>query len=75
MGRATVLAALVAAFIGGVASARAADPYPSRVVRMVVPFPAGGTTDIFARVIGDKLAKGPGQQFVMDNCVVAGGNT
>ena len=52
----------------------AQDGYPNRPVRMIVPFPAGGTTDIFARLVGDKLAKSLGQQFVIDNRGGAGGN-
>jgi tripartite-type tricarboxylate transporter receptor subunit TctC len=55
------------------AFAVAAD-YPSRPVRLIVPFPAGGTTDIFARLIGDRLSKSLGQQFVIDNRGGAGGN-
>jgi tripartite-type tricarboxylate transporter receptor subunit TctC len=41
--------------------------YPGRPVRLVVPFPAGGGTDIFARLIGRKLSDAMGQQFVIDN--------
>jgi tripartite-type tricarboxylate transporter receptor subunit TctC len=41
---------------------------------VVVPFPAGGTTDIFARHIGDRLARAFGQNFVIDNRGGAGGN-
>ena len=37
-------------------AASPADTYPSRIVKLIVPFPAGGTTDIFARHIGDRLA-------------------
>ncbi|MFL5075507.1 MAG: Bug family tripartite tricarboxylate transporter substrate binding protein [Microvirga sp.] len=51
-----------------------ADTYPSRIVKLIVPFPAGGTTDIFARHIGDRLAKAFGHNFVIDNRGGAGGN-
>jgi len=56
------------------ATAAPADTYPSRIVKMIVPFPAGGTTDIFARHIGDRLAKAFGHNFVIDNRGGAGGN-
>jgi tripartite-type tricarboxylate transporter receptor subunit TctC len=56
------------------ATAAPADTYPSRVVKMIVPFPAGGTTDIFARHIGDRLAKTFGHNFVIADRGGAGGN-
>ena len=55
-------------------AASPADAYPSRIVKLIVPFPAGGTTDIFARHIGDRLAKAFGHNFVIDNRGGAGGN-
>ena len=49
------------------AQAAAADVYPSRPIRLVVPTGAGGNTDTFARIVADKL-KGPlGQQIIVDN--------
>ncbi|MFL4989425.1 MAG: Bug family tripartite tricarboxylate transporter substrate binding protein [Microvirga sp.] len=62
----------LAAFAAHAASP--ADAYPSRIVKLIVPFPAGGTTDIFARHIGDRLAKAFGHNFVIDNRGGAGGN-
>jgi tripartite-type tricarboxylate transporter receptor subunit TctC len=54
--------------------AHAADTYPSRPIRLVVPFPAGGATDVIARLIGQKAAEPAGQPFVIDNRGGAAGN-
>jgi len=54
--------------------ANAADTYPSRPVRIVVPFPAGGATDVVARLIGQKVADQAGQPFIVDNRGGAAGN-
>src|SRR5262249_40609348 len=54
--------------VGGVAGgAVAAENYPARPIRFVVPFPPGGGTDIYARIIGPKLAEVLRQQVVIDN--------
>jgi tripartite-type tricarboxylate transporter receptor subunit TctC len=52
-----------------------AEGYPSRPVRVVVGFPAGGPTDAIARIVAQKLSDGLGQQFVVENVPGAGGNT
>ena len=57
----------------GLATAQAAA-YPSRPVKMVVPYAAGGGVDKIARVVGQQLAKGLGQPVVMDNRGGAAGN-
>jgi tripartite-type tricarboxylate transporter receptor subunit TctC len=68
-------AALVASLLCvAAAPAVAQASWPSRAVRIVVPFPAGGTTDILARAVAPELAKAFGQQFVIDNRSGAGGN-
>ncbi len=52
----------------------AADGYPERSVRFIVPFPPGGGTDAFARVVGAKLTELWGQQVIIDNRSGAQGN-
>jgi tripartite-type tricarboxylate transporter receptor subunit TctC len=63
--------------LGGVAMlpavARAAERFPMRPIRLVVPYPAGGGTDIVGRVLGQKLHESLGQPVVIDNRGGAGG--
>jgi tripartite-type tricarboxylate transporter receptor subunit TctC len=56
------------------ANAAFAQPYPNKLVRIIVPFAAGGPTDVMARFIGQKLSEKLGQQFVIENQPGAGGN-
>ena len=66
----TIFAALALA-----ASSAFGQPYPSRPVTIIVPFAAGGPTDIIARLSGEYFSKALGQQFVVENVAGAGGTT
>jgi tripartite-type tricarboxylate transporter receptor subunit TctC len=50
-----------------------AQAYPTRPITIIVPFAAGGTTDLVARIVGEYLSRALGQQFVVENVVGAGG--
>ena len=70
--RRTLMLALGAAALP---SARAQTaPWPNKPIRYIVPFAAGGTTDILARVIGEKLGMALGQTIVVDNKAGQGGS-
>jgi tripartite-type tricarboxylate transporter receptor subunit TctC len=63
----------VGALLAG-AAAQAQDVYPSRVLKMVVPYTAGGTGDVIGRLMSTKLAEVMGQQVIVENRPGAGGN-
>jgi len=69
LARTTLLA--VASLAPWLASAQ--DNWPSKPVKIISPFPAGGTSDVMARLVADALGKELGQQFVVDNVGGAGG--
>jgi tripartite-type tricarboxylate transporter receptor subunit TctC len=66
----TILKALLVFLVGSVA----AQPYPSKPLRIAVAFPPGGPVDIIARLVGPKLSESLGQQVVVENRVGASGN-
>jgi tripartite-type tricarboxylate transporter receptor subunit TctC len=65
---------IVTALLLPFASATAETAYPSKPVRMIVSFAAGGPTDIVARIMGARMGELLGQQFVVENKTGAGGN-
>ena len=66
-------AAAVLLVLGAVGTA-IAQTYPSRTVRIVIPFPPGGTSDILARTLAQKLTDEWGQQVIAENRPGAAGN-
>jgi tripartite-type tricarboxylate transporter receptor subunit TctC len=68
-----VLAAALLAASAAVAQASDTE-WPQRPIRLIVPFPAGASTDIIARIVGQKLSQGLGQQIVIENRAGASGN-
>ncbi len=68
----TVLAPAVQAQSASTGSAQ--DRWPSKPITYVVPFPPGGTTDVLARIIGQKLGAALGTTIVVENKPGAGGN-
>ena len=73
----TRLLSILAAGLGcclAVGAGAAADRYPDHPVRWIVPYPAGGTTDILARLVGQRLLERLGQQFIIENRPGGGNN-
>jgi tripartite-type tricarboxylate transporter receptor subunit TctC len=66
------LAALAAIMVSLAPPGARADDYPTRTIRVIVPFGAGGPTDVFTRVIGEELRKALGQPVVLENRPGAG---
>jgi tripartite-type tricarboxylate transporter receptor subunit TctC len=69
-----IVLGLAGLLLAGAGAARAADPYPTRPVHWIVPFPPGGATDVVARIMSQWLSDHLGQQVVIENRGGAGGN-
>jgi tripartite-type tricarboxylate transporter receptor subunit TctC len=65
----------VAIALAAVPAAKADPTYPNRPVTMIVPFAAGGASDVIARLIGEEMGKALGQRIVNENTPGAGGST
>jgi tripartite-type tricarboxylate transporter receptor subunit TctC len=70
--RRSVLKALAALPAAGFAAPSFAQSYPDRAIKLIVPYLAGGATDVGARVVAERMAKGLGQPIVIDNRPGAG---
>jgi tripartite-type tricarboxylate transporter receptor subunit TctC len=69
-----LLATLALASFAAMPSGRAGEDYPQRAVKIVVPYPAGGSADALPRIVGDWLSRKWGQPVVIENRAGAGGN-
>src|SRR5688572_2748729 len=66
-----IVALGAALFVSGTAFGQ---DYPTKPVKIIIPFPAGGITDIATRLIAQKMSERMGQQFYIENVAGAGGN-
>ncbi len=66
---------IVAALLGSSAGMATAPVYPTRPITMIVPFTAGGPTDVIARIVGEHMSKTLGQTIIIENVIGAGGTT
>src|ERR1700709_2433423 len=74
VGRTAIGLALCLAASNGFESPARADGYPDRTVKIIVPFPAGGTADAVPRLVAERLSRKWGQPVVIDNRTGAAGN-
>lgn len=68
------IVAISAALLSASVSAQTASNYPAKPIKIVVPFPAGGTSDVLARIFGQKITEHWGQPVVVENRPGASGN-
>ena len=64
---------LVLTLVAAASNSAAADDYPSRSIRLIIPFPPGGSNDVVGRIVANQLGKRLGQQVFVDNRAGAGG--
>ena len=69
-----MLRSLMAVCLLAAAGPALAESYPAKQVRIIVPFPAGGSADILCRLVGEKLSAAWNQPVIVDNRAGAGGN-
>ena len=72
--RSFALKSLLAAALCSLASVSVAQTWPTKPVRIIAPFPPGGTTDQISRLLGAEMAKNTGQQFIVENRAGASGS-
>jgi tripartite-type tricarboxylate transporter receptor subunit TctC len=72
--RRTTLASLAAGVATVAARPTMAQAYPSKPINLIVPFAAGGPTDLMARIFGERMGRELGQQFIIDNVTGAAGS-
>lgn len=72
--RSALICCALSAIVFAATPAAAQSSWPTKPVKIVVPFAPGGTTDILARAVAPELSKAFGQQFIVDNRAGAGGN-
>src|SRR6476660_9819120 len=74
MNRTALLAAMITAFAAMALGSAVAQPYPSRPITLIAPFPAGGPSDALARILSEPMRAALGQPVVIENVAGAGGN-
>ena len=72
--RRALLLSLLALCTGAAAPALAADAYPDKPIRLIVPYPPGGATDVIGRVLAQELTGALGQSVIVENRAGAAGN-